>query len=57
MLNKGTTHVALQPMFVKLMKSEWCEVNNPLQFNSFSFSYPSLAREAKSLILKRNKVK
>jgi len=57
MLNKGATHVALQPMFVKLMKSEWCEVNNPLQFNSFSFSYPSLAREAKSLILKRNKVK
>lgn len=57
MLNKGATHVALLPMFVKLMKSEWCEVNNTSRFNSFSFSYPSLAREAKSLILKRNKVK
>lgn len=57
MLNKGTTHVALLPTLVKLMKSEWYEVNNPLRFNSFSFSYPSLAREAKSLILKRNKVK
>lgn len=42
MLNKGTTHVALLPMFVKLMKSEWYEVNNPLRFNSFLTSHPSL---------------